>query len=85
MLDYIESVDWIAFILGEDKRGVISVQHSMLLGIFGLGCEIWLSLTSRFGYDYQGVEVVLDELAEFATHTGTRWIVSKSQLLRIMH
>ena len=82
LLDYIELVDWSGRIIREDKRGFISSQHPKLLTSLGISSEVWLSLASNFGKNYQGAVGSLEELALFAEHTGKRWIASKNQLRR---
>ena len=83
LLDYIELVDWSGRIIREDKRGAVSTEHPQLLTKLGLDSEIWLSLASSFGKEYQGAVGSLEALALFASHTGKRWIASKNQLRRL--
>ncbi|MCG6202799.1 transposase [Psychromonas antarctica] len=83
LLDYLELVDWSGRIIRDDKRGAISIQHPQLLSKLGLDSETWISLASSFGKDYQGAVGSLEALAEFASHTGKRWIASKNQLRRL--
>jgi hypothetical protein len=83
LLDYLELVDWSGRIIRDDKRGAISMQHPQLLSKLGLDSETWISLASSFGKEYQGAVGSLEALAEFASHTGKRWIASKNQLRRL--
>ncbi len=85
LLDYIELVDWTGRIIREDKRGAISAYQPKLLNTLGLDDKTWFELASRFGKDYQGAVGSLAELAEFASHTGKRWIAKKNELRRHLH
>ena len=60
-------------------------QNSQLLSKLGLDEATWITLSSRFGKDYQGAVGSLEELASFAEHTGKCCIASKNQLRRQIH
>ena len=85
LLDYLELVDWTGRILREDKRGAISGKTPALLAVLGLDSDSWIELASCFGKDYHGAVGSLEELAQFAEHTGKRWISGQSKLQRIFH
>ena len=83
LIDYLELLDWTGRIIREDKRGSIATQTPALLHTLGLDNETWLSLASDFGKDYHGAVGSLEELAQFAEHTGKQWISGKNRLRRI--
>jgi len=82
LLEYIELVDWSGRIIREGKRGAISGTRPKLLSALGLDDEVWLSLASSFGKDYQSAVGSLEALVAYASHTGKRWVASKNQLRR---
>ena len=84
-IDYFELVDWTGRIIRDDKRGAISEQILSLLNILGLDSKTWLELACSFGKDYHGAVGSLEELAQFAEHTGKRWIAGKTKLQRMLH
>ena len=83
LIDYLELVDWTGRIIREDKRGAIATQTPALLSTLGLDNETWLSLACDFGKDYHGAVGSLEELEQFAAHTGKQWISGKNKLRRI--
>lgn len=85
LLDYLQLVDWTGRVIRDDKCGAISEYTPSLLSTLGLDSETWLNLASSFGKDYHGAVGSLEELAQFAEHTGKRWISGKSKLQRIFH
>ena len=85
LLDYLELVDWTGRMIREDKRGVISDKTPALLAVLGLDNDTWIELASCFGKNYHGAVGSLEELAQFAEHTGKRWISGQSKLQRIFH
>lgn len=85
LIDYLELVDWTGRVLREDKRGAISNQIPNLLSVLGLESNTWLELASHFGKDYHGAVGSLDELAEFASHTGRCWVSGQNKLRCMLH
>ena len=85
LLDYFELVDWTGRIIREDKRGAIPTNVPHLLSLLGVSSDDWLTLASSFGRDYHGAVGSLEELLQFAEHTGRRWVVGQSRLQQIFH
>ncbi|MEH6453237.1 MAG: hypothetical protein V7782_09395 [Psychromonas sp.] len=84
-IDYLELVDWTGRVIREDKRGAISNQIPSLLSTLGLESETWLELACHFGKDYHGAVGSLEELAQFASHTGRSWVSGQNKLHRMLH
>jgi len=85
LLDYLELVDWTGRMMCDEKRGSISAEAPVLLGVLGLNSDTWFMLANDFGKTYHGAVGSLEELALFAEHTGKNWISGKRKLDQIYH
>ena len=85
LIDYLELVDWTGRVMRDDKRGAISSNMPSFLSTLGLDSETWLELACYFGKDYHGAVGSLEELAQFAGHTGRCWVSGKTKLQRMLH
>ncbi|MFT6926235.1 MAG: hypothetical protein ACJAZP_001845, partial [Psychromonas sp.] len=85
LIDYLELVDWTGRVIREDKRGAISNQIPSLLSTLGLESDTWLELSCHFGKDYHGAVGSLEELAQFAGHTGRCWVSGQNKLRSMLH
>ena len=85
LIDYLELVDWTGRIMRDDKRGTISSETPVLLGVLGLDHGTWCMLANDFGKTYHGAVGSLEELALFAENTGKHWIAGKRKLHQIYH
>ena len=85
LIDYLELVDWTGRVMRDDKRGAINAGLPSLLSTLGLDSETWLELACHFGKDYHGAVGSLEELAQFAGHTGRCWVSGKIKLQRMLH
>ena len=84
LLDYLALLDWTGQVIRDDKCGVISDEIPDLLNALGLDSDAWLELAGNFGNNYHGAVGSLEELSQFAAHTGKCWIAGKNQLQRIL-
>ena len=72
MLYYRELVEWRGRIIREDTRSGILAQHPLLLFEISFYGEVWLTLASSFGKEYQGVIGYLEALLS-QCHNVTMW------------
>jgi len=85
LIDYLALVDWTGRMICDDKRGAISTETPVLLGMLGLDSQTWCMLANDFGKTYHGAVGSLEELDLFAEHTGKHWIAGKRKLQQIYH
>ena len=82
-IDYLDLADWTGRVIREDKRGAITENLPSLLSDLGLEQAVWLEMALSFGQNYHCAVGTIDELRNFAGHTGRRWVSRQEYCRRV--